>query len=137
MTQAERKLDGQWKLVYTSNSELFGLLALSRLPFVTVGDITQTVQASTLTVENKVAPHASHLPGQSAHITWPPCHPQDRGHHSRGAGSAGFCPCCVHAEEHLIHRRLAACNLVSGSLQSHIIATHRLLMLCWYTYRCS
>ena len=52
--QAERVLDGQWKLVYTSNSELFGLLALSRLPFVTVGDITQTVQASTLTVENKV-----------------------------------------------------------------------------------
>lgn len=47
-------LDGQWKLVYTSNSELFGLLALSRLPFVAVGDITQTVQASTLTVENKV-----------------------------------------------------------------------------------
>ena len=56
--QAERKLDGQWKLVYTSNSELFGLLALSRLPFVMIGDITQTVQASTLTVENKVRPIA-------------------------------------------------------------------------------
>ena len=56
--QAERKLDGQWKLVYTSNSELFGLLALSRLPFVVVGDITQTVQASTLTVENRVRPLA-------------------------------------------------------------------------------
>ncbi|CAL5229816.1 g13217 [Coccomyxa viridis] len=54
LTEAERKLDGQWKLVYTSNSELFGLLALSRLPFVMIGDITQTVQASTLTVENKV-----------------------------------------------------------------------------------
>lgn len=54
--QAERKLDGQWKLVYTSNSELFGLLALSRLPFVVVGDITQTVQASTLRVENRVRP---------------------------------------------------------------------------------
>ena len=54
LLQAERVLDGQWKLVYTSNSELFGLLALSRLPFVAVGDITQTVQASTLTVENKV-----------------------------------------------------------------------------------
>ena len=59
--QAERKLDGQWKLVYTSNSELFGLLALSRLPFVMIGDITQTVQASTLTVENKVMPVASPL----------------------------------------------------------------------------
>ncbi|CAK0784351.1 hypothetical protein CVIRNUC_007555 [Coccomyxa viridis] len=54
LSEAERVLDGQWKLVYTSNSELFGLLALSRLPFVAVGDITQTVQASTLTVENKV-----------------------------------------------------------------------------------
>lgn len=29
--QAERKLGGQWKLVYTSNSELFGRLASSRL----------------------------------------------------------------------------------------------------------
>lgn len=47
-------LDGQWKLVYTSNSELFGLLALSRLPFVSVGDITQKIEASTFTVENKV-----------------------------------------------------------------------------------
>ncbi len=47
-------MDGQWKLVYTSNSELFGLLALSRLPFVSVGDITQKIEASTFTVENKV-----------------------------------------------------------------------------------
>ena len=54
--QAERYLDGQWKLVYTSNSELLGLLGLSKLPFVTIGDITQNIQASTLTVENKVIP---------------------------------------------------------------------------------
>ncbi len=52
--QAENLLDGQWKLVYTSNSELFGLLALSRLPFVSIGDITQKIEGSTLTVENKV-----------------------------------------------------------------------------------
>ena len=52
--QAEKVLDGQWKLVYTSNSELFGLLALSRLPFVSIGDITQKIEASTFTVENKV-----------------------------------------------------------------------------------
>ncbi len=51
--QAEKVLDGQWKLVYTSNSELFALLALSRLPFVSVGDITQKIEASTFTVENK------------------------------------------------------------------------------------
>ena len=65
LLQAERVLDGQWKLVYTSNSELFGLLALSRLPFVIVGDITQTVQASTLTVENKVR-HGRHHPAHAS-----------------------------------------------------------------------
>ena len=30
--QAERVLDGQWKLVYTCNSEVFDLLALSGCP---------------------------------------------------------------------------------------------------------
>ena len=48
------KLDGSWKLVYTSNSELIALLALSRLPFVTIGDVTQRVDAASSTVENKV-----------------------------------------------------------------------------------
>ena len=67
--QAERVLDGQWKLVYTSNSELFGLLALSRLPFVAVGDITQTVQASTLTVENKVR-HGRRRPAHASIECW-------------------------------------------------------------------
>lgn len=33
------KIDGEWKLVYTSNSELIAVLALSKLPFVTVGDV--------------------------------------------------------------------------------------------------
>jgi hypothetical protein len=47
-------LNGDWKLVYTSNSELLAILALSRLPFVTVGDITQRVDAASSTVENKV-----------------------------------------------------------------------------------
>ena len=46
-------LNGEWKLVYTSNSELTALLALSRLPFVTVGDITQTIDGPSLTVINK------------------------------------------------------------------------------------
>lgn len=54
LSEAENLLDGQWKLVYTSNSELFGLLALSRLPFVSIGDITQKIEGSTLTVENEV-----------------------------------------------------------------------------------
>ena len=47
-------LDGQWKLVYTSNSELSGVLALARLPFVAVGDYTQKIENGV--VENKVPP---------------------------------------------------------------------------------
>lgn len=45
-------LDGTWKLVYTSNSQLSGVLALARLPFVAVGDYTQTIGGGI--VENKV-----------------------------------------------------------------------------------
>lgn len=52
--QDERVLDGQWKLVYTSNSELSGVLALARLPFVAVGDYTQKIENGV--VENKVPP---------------------------------------------------------------------------------
>lgn len=48
-------LDGSWKLVYTSNSELLAILALSRLPFVSIGDITQRIDSATNTVENKAA----------------------------------------------------------------------------------
>ncbi len=51
---ALEKLKGEWRLVYTSNSELIGLLALSRLPLVTVGEITQTVDPATASVSNKV-----------------------------------------------------------------------------------
>ena len=47
-------LNGEWKLVYTSNSELTALLALSSLPFVTVGDIMQTIDGPSMTVVNKV-----------------------------------------------------------------------------------
>lgn len=53
-TEALTLLDGDWKLVYTSNSELIALLALSRLPFVTLGDITQRIDSASSTVENKV-----------------------------------------------------------------------------------
>lgn len=52
--ETQELLDGTWKLVYTSNSEVLALLGLSRLPFVEVGDITQTVDGSKMTVENKV-----------------------------------------------------------------------------------
>jgi len=53
--EALESLTGSWKLVYTSNSELLAVLALSRLPFVTIGDITQKIDGITNTVENKVA----------------------------------------------------------------------------------
>ena len=48
-------LDGSWKLVYTSNSELMALLALSKLPFVSIDDITQAVDSKSLSVENKLS----------------------------------------------------------------------------------
>jgi len=53
-TEVLEALTGDWKLVYTSNSALIAVLALSRLPFVEVGDITQKIDSITLTVENKV-----------------------------------------------------------------------------------
>lgn len=46
-------LGATWKLVYTQ-SPLSSLLALGRLPFVTVGDITQTIDPATGTIVNKV-----------------------------------------------------------------------------------
>jgi len=52
--EAQNLLNGSWKLVYTSNSELLAVLALSKLPFVSIGDVTQTIDAAAATVENKV-----------------------------------------------------------------------------------
>jgi hypothetical protein len=52
--EAQEKLSGTWKLIYTSNSELVALLALDRLPLITVGDIFQTVNGTAMTVENKI-----------------------------------------------------------------------------------
>ena len=54
-TQAADLLSGTWKLAYTANSELISLLALSRLPLTRVGDITQVIDATTQTFQNKVA----------------------------------------------------------------------------------
>jgi hypothetical protein len=63
-------LNGDWKLAYTSNSELLAILALGRLPFVTVGDITQRVDAATSTVENKAraAPRRGEGPAARARV---------------------------------------------------------------------
>ena len=52
--QALDLLNGTWLLAYTSNSELSQLLALSRLPFLTVGPIQQIVDTGFMTAQNKV-----------------------------------------------------------------------------------
>ena len=46
---SKNALLGVWKLAYTSSSELVPLLALGKLPFVTVGDVTQTIATDNLT----------------------------------------------------------------------------------------
>lgn len=52
MSEALRLLDGEWRLAYTSGSELLAVLALGRLPLVSVGDVTQTIDAGRGTFEN-------------------------------------------------------------------------------------
>ena len=54
-SMAGELLAGKWKLVYTSNSELYPLLLADELPFVTIGDITQTISADSLEVTNRLA----------------------------------------------------------------------------------
>lgn len=56
--QVMQQLDGEWRLVYTSSSPLISILALGKLPLISVGDILQTINSSTSTVENKVDPEA-------------------------------------------------------------------------------
>mmetsp|Transcript_4824 Transcript_4824/g.30645 ORF Transcript_4824/g.30645 Transcript_4824/m.30645 type:complete len:342 (+) Transcript_4824:2343-3368(+) len=52
-TEALEKLNGEWKLEYTSNSELYLILAAQNLPLLEVGNILQTINVDTMTVENK------------------------------------------------------------------------------------
>lgn len=52
--QAIDKLSGDWKLLYTINSELTGLLGLGRLPGVSVGEISQSIDPYTLSIRNSV-----------------------------------------------------------------------------------
>ena len=53
-TEALELLNGTWKLAYTSNSELVALLALGKLPLVTVGDVYQIIDGSAQSVENRI-----------------------------------------------------------------------------------
>ncbi|GBG89418.1 hypothetical protein CBR_g49209 [Chara braunii] len=53
-TESLALLDGKWILAYTSFSEIFPLLAASNLPLIKVGEISQTIDASGLTVQNLV-----------------------------------------------------------------------------------
>ena len=52
--QAQQQLAGEWKVVYATNSGLISILGLSRLPGVAVGDITQSIDTTALTIKNKV-----------------------------------------------------------------------------------
>ncbi|KAG0611365.1 hypothetical protein M758_7G136200 [Ceratodon purpureus] len=54
-TEALNLLDGKWILAYTSYSELYPLLAAGNLPLVTVGEISQTINAQALTLDNTVS----------------------------------------------------------------------------------
>ncbi|KAL2631508.1 hypothetical protein R1flu_016194 [Riccia fluitans] len=53
-TEALTLLNGKWILAYTSFSELFPLLAAANLPLVKVGEISQTFDALSFTVQNSV-----------------------------------------------------------------------------------
>eukprot|EP00270_Netrium_digitus_P011719 TRINITY_DN3738_c0_g1_i1.p1 TRINITY_DN3738_c0_g1~~TRINITY_DN3738_c0_g1_i1.p1 ORF type:complete len:344 (+),score=82.16 TRINITY_DN3738_c0_g1_i1:33-1034(+) len=54
-TEASDLLDGTWTLAYTSLTELTPLLALSSLPLLTVGPITQTINSFLSTVVNSIS----------------------------------------------------------------------------------
>ncbi|KAK8575449.1 hypothetical protein V6N13_033308 [Hibiscus sabdariffa] len=53
-TESLPLLDGKWILVYTSFPGLFPLLSSGQLPLVKVEEVSQTIDAESLTVENSV-----------------------------------------------------------------------------------
>lgn len=53
-TQALDKLSGEWKLVYTSNSDVIAFLALSKLGPLTLGDIVQRIDGEKGQIENRL-----------------------------------------------------------------------------------
>lgn len=55
-------LDGEWKLVYTTNTPTMALLAANTLPHITIGDIKQAVDTSRNTVKTTISVS---LPGSS------------------------------------------------------------------------
>lgn len=54
VTDSVGNLNGRWILAYTSFSELYPLLAAGNLPFVTVGDISQSINTSAGVLSNTV-----------------------------------------------------------------------------------
>jgi hypothetical protein len=52
--QAMELLGGTWRLVYTSNSDVIALLSLTKLPLVSIQDITQTIEPLSATVVNSL-----------------------------------------------------------------------------------
>lgn len=53
-TESLDMLAGNWRLLYTSNSELFVFLALNTLPLLKIGDIYQNIDGVTGTVVNEL-----------------------------------------------------------------------------------
>eukprot|EP01025_Chloroclados_australasicus_P004308 TRINITY_DN1104_c0_g2_i1.p2 TRINITY_DN1104_c0_g2~~TRINITY_DN1104_c0_g2_i1.p2 ORF type:complete len:365 (-),score=15.68 TRINITY_DN1104_c0_g2_i1:158-1129(-) len=53
-SEAKDMLNGVWKLVYTSSPRTLTILAAGNLPLFSVGDLIQTIDINTNTVENKV-----------------------------------------------------------------------------------
>ncbi|CAG9466306.1 unnamed protein product [Pedinophyceae sp. YPF-701] len=53
-TEELTKLDGTWRLAYTTSPQLLALLALGQLPGVEIGDVTQKIDSSAGRVQNKV-----------------------------------------------------------------------------------
>ncbi|MEW5302029.1 MAG: hypothetical protein WDW36_004841 [Sanguina aurantia] len=52
--QALEDLNGTWTLYFSSDAPTLAILALGKLPFVTIGDMTQRIDSQMQTIENKV-----------------------------------------------------------------------------------
>lgn len=71
LAQAMELLHGRWKLVYTTNTQALAVLRAFRgLPLVNVGDITQIIDGTHLTVENKVEVAVPFMLSLSAHAAF-------------------------------------------------------------------
>lgn len=54
VAQTLDELNGTWKLLYTSNPATLAILALSKLPLVTVADFVEIIDSTKFTVVDSV-----------------------------------------------------------------------------------